>query len=105
MLKSTNVCRRFPNVSNLLETEVYERRRARKGLSQQKLSEAMEMSRNCIQQMECHEHLPLMGTLFKLTGPWSSMVRNTKTSWYGCGMPMRRTCVINKNLRKTRDET
>lgn len=67
MLKSTNVCRRFPNVSNLLETEVYERRRARKGLSQQKLSEAMEMSRNCIQQMECHEHLPLMGTLFKLT--------------------------------------
>lgn len=67
MLKSTNVCRRFPNVSNLLETEVYERRRARKSLSQQKLSEAMEMSRNCIQQMECHEHLPLMGTLFKLT--------------------------------------
>lgn len=67
MLKSANVCRRFPNVSNLLETEVYERRRARKGLSQQKLSEAMEMSRNCIQQMECHEHLPLMGILFKLT--------------------------------------
>ena len=54
-------------MSNLLESEVYERRRARKGLSQQKLSEAMEMSRNCIQQMECHEHLPLMGTLFKLT--------------------------------------
>lgn len=67
MLKSTNVCRKFPNVSRLLETAVYERRRGRKGLSQQKLSEAMEMSRNCIQQIECYEHLPLLSTLIKLT--------------------------------------
>lgn len=67
MLKSTNVCRKFPNVSALLETEVYERRRTRKGLSQQTLSVEMDMSRNCIQQMECHEHLPQLSTVLKLT--------------------------------------
>lgn len=67
MLRSTNVCRKSPNVSRLLETEVYERRRAREGLSQQTLSEAMDRSRNCIQQMECHEHQPQLSTVIKLT--------------------------------------
>lgn len=66
MLKSTNACRNYPNVSNLLEMEVYKRRKEKK-FSQGKLAVAISVSRNCIQQMECHEHLPLLSTLFKLT--------------------------------------
>ena len=53
-------------MSNLLESEMYKRRKARK-LSQGKLAEAANVSRNCIQQMECHEHMPLLPTLLKLT--------------------------------------
>ena len=53
-------------MSNLLESEVYGRRKAKK-LSQGKLAEAANVSRNCIQQMECHEHMPLLSTLLKLT--------------------------------------
>lgn len=66
MLNSANVCRRFPNMSKLLDTEVYKRRKTKK-LSQGKLAVAINVSRNCIQQMECHEHLPQLSTLLKLT--------------------------------------
>lgn len=66
MLKSANVCRTYSRVSNLLEMEVYERRKV-KNFSQEKLAAAIDVSRNCIQQLECHEHLPMLSTLFKLT--------------------------------------
>ena len=35
-------------------------------LSQTSLAEKAGLTRNCIQQMECHEHLPLPSTMFRL---------------------------------------
>lgn len=35
-------------------------------LSQSALAEKTGLTRNCIQQMECYEHLPLPSTMFKL---------------------------------------
>ncbi|MCI8422919.1 MAG: helix-turn-helix transcriptional regulator [Lawsonibacter sp.] len=35
-------------------------------LSQSALAERAGLTRNCIQQMECHEHLPLPSTMFNL---------------------------------------
>ena len=53
-------------MSNLIETEMCKRRKERK-LSQWDLAGEMNVSRNCIQQLECHEHLPKLLTLIKLT--------------------------------------
>ena len=65
MPKSRSVCREFPNVSKFLE-EKLTRRRKEKKLSQTSLAEKAGLTRNCIQQMECHEHLPLPSTMFRL---------------------------------------
>lgn len=65
MLKSRNACRRYPNVIRLLEKEIYSRRREMK-ISQNELSARTGLSRNCIQQLECHEHVPHFPTLFDL---------------------------------------
>ena len=35
-------------------------------LSQSALAARAGLTRNCIQQMECHEHLPLPSTMFRL---------------------------------------
>lgn len=35
-------------------------------LSQTALAERTGLARNCIQQLECHEHLPLPSTMFRL---------------------------------------
>ena len=35
-------------------------------LSQTTLAERAGLTRNCIQQLECHEHLPLPSTMFRL---------------------------------------
>ena len=55
----------FPNVSRFLEEKLFRRRRALK-ISQMLLAERAGVTRNCIQQLECHEHLPLPSTMFKL---------------------------------------
>lgn len=65
MSKSHNTCRNYPHVTKLLETMVYARRR-RMRISQSVLAEKTGLTRNCIQQMECYEHLPRMETLFDL---------------------------------------
>ena len=57
--------REFPHVSRFLEEKIT-RRRKEMGLSQTALAERAGVTRNCIQQMECHEHLPLPSTMFRL---------------------------------------
>ncbi|MCI9120567.1 MAG: helix-turn-helix transcriptional regulator [Oscillibacter sp.] len=63
--KKRSVYRDFPNVSKFLVEKMTQRRKELK-LSQTALAGRAGVTRNCIQQMECHEHLPLPSTLFKL---------------------------------------
>lgn len=65
MSKSRSVYRKFPNVSKFLERKIIRRRKKLK-LSQAALAEWAGVTRNCVQQMECHEHLPLPSTMFRL---------------------------------------
>ena len=64
-MSKRSVCRQFPNVSEVLEEKFVRRRKAQK-ISQTKLAEIAGVTRNCIQQLECHEHLPLPSTMFRL---------------------------------------
>lgn len=36
------------------------------GISQYKLADSTGLTRNCIQQMECYEHLPALETIFDM---------------------------------------
>ena len=65
MTKPRSASREFPNVSRYLEEKLFRRRKELK-LSQTALAERAGVTRNCIQQLECHEHLPLPSTMFKL---------------------------------------
>ena len=65
MNKPRSAYREFPNVSRYLEEKLFRRRKELK-LSQTALAEKAGLTRNCIQQLECHEHLPLPSTMFKL---------------------------------------
>ena len=65
MSNSRSAYRKFPNVSRFLEEKIFRRRKALK-LSQAALAERAGLTRNCIQQLECHEHLPLPSTMFRL---------------------------------------
>lgn len=65
MQKLSNICREYPNMTRLLESRMYARRKVMK-ISQGVLAERTGLTRNCIQQMECHEHLPRLNTLFEL---------------------------------------
>lgn len=66
MLKLNNICRNYPNVTQLLETALYDKRRKMENMSQYALAERIGVSRNCIQQMECHEHIPKAETVFDM---------------------------------------
>ena len=57
--------REFPHVSRYLEEKLFRRRKEMK-LSQTALAERAGVTRNCIQQLECYEHLPLPSTMFRL---------------------------------------
>ena len=65
MSRSRSAYRKFPNVSRYLEEKLFQRRKELK-LSQTALAERAGLTRNCIQQLECHEHLPLPSTMFRL---------------------------------------
>lgn len=65
MLKSNNRCRDHPNMTQLLESEIYDKRRSM-GMSQYVLADKVGVTRNCIQQMECHGHLPRAETIFDI---------------------------------------
>lgn len=63
--KSRSAYRKFPNVSKCLEEKLLGKRKEL-DLSQTALAEKAGVTRNCIQQLECHEHLPLPSTMFRL---------------------------------------
>ena len=65
MTKTRDDNKEFPNVSRYLEEKLFRRRKELK-ISQMLLAERAGVTRNCIQQLECHEHLPLPSTMFKL---------------------------------------
>ena len=65
MSRSRSAYRKFPNVSRYLEEKLFRRRKELK-LSQTTLAERAGLTRNCIQQLECYEHLPLPSTMFRL---------------------------------------
>lgn len=65
MTKPRCAYKEFPNVSRFLEERLFRRRKELK-ISQMLLAERAGVTRNCIQQLECHEHLPLPSTMFKL---------------------------------------
>lgn len=65
MTKSRSVYREFPNVTRYLDEKLFRRRKKLK-LSQTALAERAGLTRNCIQQLECYEHLPLPSTMFRL---------------------------------------
>ena len=65
MTKPRSVCREFPNVSKYLDEKILSRRKEMH-LSQSALAARAGLTRNCIQQMECYEHLPLPSTMFRL---------------------------------------
>ncbi|MCI8916337.1 MAG: helix-turn-helix transcriptional regulator [Oscillospiraceae bacterium] len=72
--------REFPHVSRFLEEKIT-RRRKEMGLSQTALAERAGVTRNCIQQMECHEHLPLPSTMFRLIKALEFSEKETAEFW------------------------
>ena len=66
MSKRKNIWKRYPNTIQLLEEEIYGRRKRARSMSQYALAEKTGTTRNCIQQLECHEHMPKPETVFKL---------------------------------------
>ncbi len=62
MEKLHNTCREYPNMTRVLTEKLYNKRKERH-TSQTVLANLMGRSRNCIQQMECYEHLPTLRTI------------------------------------------
>jgi len=64
MKTADNTCAEFPNMTRVLDEELYSIRKQKK-LSQLEIAYLAGRSRNCIQQMECHEHLPNIDSIFR----------------------------------------
>ena len=80
MSKSRRAYRKFPNVSKFLEEKIVRRRKEMK-ISQTVLAARAGLTRNCIQQMECHEHLPLPSTMFRLIKVLEFSEEETSQFW------------------------
>lgn len=52
-------------MTQLLEDEIFNKRRSL-GMSQYTLANEVGVTRNCIQKLECYEHLPKVETLFEI---------------------------------------
>ena len=80
MSRSRSAYREFPNVSKYLEKKLFLRRKELK-ISQTALAARAGLTRNCIQQMECHEHLPLPSTKFRLLEALEFSEEETAKFW------------------------
>ena len=80
MSKPRSAYREFPNVSKYLEDKLTRRRKELK-ISQTALAARAGLTRNCIQQMECHEHLPLPSTMFRLLEALEFSKEETAEFW------------------------
>ena len=66
MPKFNNTWETNPHMTQLLETEIYERRRKTKGMSQLVLANKIGVSRNCIYLIESHENIPKIETILDI---------------------------------------
>ena len=57
MSRPNTTCKQSPNLTQLLEAM---------GISQYALAEKIGITRNCIQQIECYQHLPKIGTVLDI---------------------------------------
>ena len=62
MLKFDNTCTEYPNMTRVLDEMLYDKRKTQ-NISQTGLANLIGCSRNCIQQAECHEHIPAFFTI------------------------------------------
>lgn len=100
MSKTSSVYRKYPNVSKLLEEKMFSRRKEMK-LSQSALAERAGLTRNCIQQMECHEHLPQPSTMFDLIRALEFSPEEACCFWEELGKAYYR----DRTVQKKRSET
>lgn len=82
MSKPRNAYRLFPHVCKFLDDTVYRKRKELK-ITQYDLAERAGLTRNCIQQMECHEHMPLPSTMFKILRALEFSEEETVSFWDG----------------------
>ena len=80
MSKPRSAYRACPNVSKYLEEKLIQRRKELK-ISQSTLAARAGLTRNCVQQMECHEHLPLPSTMFRLLEALEFSKEETAEFW------------------------
>lgn len=66
MPKFNNTWETKPHMTQLLETEIYERRKKTKGMSQLVLANKIGVSRNCIYLIESHENIPKIETILDI---------------------------------------
>ena len=66
MPKLDNTCTEYPNMTQVLDQMLYSKRKMQ-NKSQTILANLMGRSRNCIQQIECHEHMPTFLTMLDLS--------------------------------------
>ena len=66
MLKFNNTWETNPHMTQLLETEIYERRRRTKGISQLVLANKIGVSRKCIYLIESHDNIPKIETILDI---------------------------------------
>ena len=99
MLKTGGSCRKYPHMVRLLEEKIYLRRKNMK-ISQDTLAERMGFTRNCIQQMECYEHLPQTNTLFELMKALEFSETESSEFWN----EYRKAYLADKELQRKREE-
>ena len=55
----------YPNLIKTVKSAIFTKRKTL-NISQSFLAETCDITRNCIQQLECSEHIPDLTTLFKI---------------------------------------
>ena len=55
----------YPNLIRTVKSAICEKRKTL-NISQSFLAETCDITRNCVQQLECSEHIPDLTTLFKI---------------------------------------
>lgn len=76
-----NTWKTHPHMTQLLETEIYKRRKRTKGMSQHVLANKIGVSRNAIYLMESHKHIPRIETILEIMWHWASMRKSGKRLW------------------------
>ena len=83
MSKKCNTSRKYSNTIQTLATAICAKRKSR-DISQYKLSENTGLTRNCIQQTECYEHLPELSTVFEIMLGLDFSEENGKDLLWNC---------------------